>query len=223
MIPNHIFTSDRCTIRFFNCDCNNFLKECGDKSYSLGLVDPPYGIGINGSVGGEKCAKVKQYKNKGWDKKIPKPEYFKQLFRISHNQIIWGGNYMLESLHNTSCFLVWDKNNSGNFADCELAWTSFNSAVRLFKFTWNGMIQENMKNKEIRIHETQKPVKLYRWILQNYAKKGDTIIDTHGGSFSLAIACEIEGFDLDIMEKDVEYFDQALNRFKIHVQQKRLF
>lgn len=115
---------------------------------------------------------------------------------------------------NSSCWIVWDKDKEGKyFADCELAWTSFKTAVRKFKWTWHGFIQQDMKNKQIRIHPTEKPVQLYRWLLQNYAIKGDKILDTHGGSFSNAIACDMEGFDLDIIEIDKEYFDSGKKRF----------
>ncbi len=133
-------------------------------------------------------------------------------------------NYFVENLTNSSCWVVWDKDNGDSIhADCELAWTSFKTSVRKIKWLWHGMRQQNMKNKETRIHPTQKPIQLYRWILQNYAKAGDTILDTHGGSMSSAIACHMEGFELDICELDKEYFDAAVNRFKIYEQQLTLF
>lgn len=159
-------------IKLLNIDCMEFMSGVPDKYYDLVLADPPYGINIakGGQVGGKKCAKVSQYNKSEWDKSIPPAEYFKEVMRISKQQIIWGGNYMIEYLKNTPCFIVWDKNNTGNFADAELAWTSFNSPVRIFKYTWNGMLQENMKDKEDRIHPTQKPVQLYKWLLKNYAK-----------------------------------------------------
>ena len=199
-------------------DCMEFMADKPDNYWDLAIVDPPYGIGINGKVGGKKLAKVSIYKNKGWDNSPPSIKYFNELIRISKNQIIWGGNYFLFALNETPCFIVWDKNNTGNFADAELAWTSFKTATRIFKFTWNGMLQEDMKNKEKRIHETQKPVKLYKWLLNNYAKPGWKILDTHGGSFSHAIACYDLGFDLDICENDPDYYKDATDRLSNHIQ-----
>ena len=141
---------------------------------------------------------------------------------MSINQIIFGGNYFIDNLHNTSCMIVWDKDNSGNFADAELAWTSFKTAVRIFRYRWNGMLQQDMKNKELRIHPTQKPVALYKWLLTNYAKQGDKILDTHGGSMSIAIACHDLGYDLDLCEIDKEYFESGKTRLERHQQQQRL-
>ena len=142
--------------------------------------------------------------------KKPEKKYFDELFRISENQIIWGGNYFIENLKNTSCFIVWDKKNGDcDFADCELAWTSFKSAVRKFSWLWNGFQKEK---PEKRFHPTQKPVALYRWLLQNYAKPGDKIIDTHSGSGSLACACHLEKFDFLAIEKDVDYFNDSVKR-----------
>ena len=138
---------------------------------------------------------------------------------MSVNQIIFGGNYFIKHLHNTSCVIVWDKDNSGNFADAELAWTSFKTAVRIFRYRWNGMLQQNMKHKENRIHPTQKPVALYQWLLKNYAKPGDKILDTHGGSCSSAIACDIMGFYATIYEIDADYYKAAVERFERHKQQ----
>ena len=197
-------------------DCMDFMATCKDKQFSLSICDPPYGIDIikSGQVGGGKCAKVSQYKKSNWDNNIPSAEYFNELKRVSVNQIIWGGNYMIEHLTNTPCFIVWDKNNTGNFADAELAWTSFDSPVRIFKFSWNGMIQQDMKNKEERIHPTQKPVQLYKWLLKNYAKPGDTIFDSHMGSQSSRIACWDGGFDYVGTELDPEYFEAGNKRFE---------
>jgi site-specific DNA-methyltransferase (adenine-specific) len=142
---------------------------------------------------------------------------------VSTNQIIWGGNYFIEHLKNTSCVVVWDKDNSGNFADCELAWTSFKSAVRKFQYRWNGMLQENMKNKEYRQHPTQKPVALYEWILKNYAKPGDKILDTHLGSGSSRIAAYDADLDFTGYEIDEDYFNAQEARFKAHTSQIRIF
>jgi len=157
------------------------------------------------------------------DSTIPEERFFTELMRVSENQIIWGGNYFINYLSNTPCSIVWDKDNSGNFADCELAWTSFKTAVRKFTFRWNGMLQEDIKNKEYRIHPTQKPVKLYEWLLKNYAKQGDKILDIHGGSMSIAIACYNLDFDLTLFEIDKDYYEAGVNRFEEHKKQQRLF
>ena len=211
-------------INLHNIDCMIALKEIKDNEFDLAIVDPPYGININVSMGRRKGDKKSDYhKFAGNDTSIPSAEYFIELKRVSRNQIIFGGNYMIEHLQNTPCFIVWDKNNSGNFADAELAWTSFNTATRIFKSTWNGMLQHDMKNKEIRIHPTQKPIKLYEWLLLNYAKEGDKILDTHLGSGSIAIACHNLGYDLEGYELDKEYLEAAKKRLEQHQAQKRLF
>ena len=212
-------------VNFYNIDNLEFMRQKPDKYYDLAIVDPPYGLKQDGKSNHSrgKLAKPKLYTPKDWDKQTPPHEYFEELFRVSVNQIIFGGNYFLNELSPTPCFIVWDKNNSGDFADCELAWTSFNTAVRKFKWTWNGMLQENMKNKQERIHPTEKPIELYRWCLQHYAEKGMKILDTHGGSMSIAIAADIEGFDLDITEIDKEYFGAGVKRYKMHKRQLKLF
>lgn len=211
-------------INITNEDNIELMSRYDDNHFDLAIVDPPYGIKISktGNVGGRKLAKVKDYGKKEWDNNIPNKSYFEELKRISKNQIIFGGNYMIEHLKNTPCFLIWDKNNTGNFADAELAWTSFKSATKIFKSTWNGMLQHDMKNKEIRIHPTQKPIRLYEWILMNYAKEGDKILDTHLGSGSIAIACHNLGFDLTACELDKEYYEAAMKRLKEHQSQLRL-
>ncbi len=214
-------------INLYNIDCMKALKEMSDNEFNLAIVDPPYGINIakTGKVGiSNKHAKASEFKKKDWDNAIPNKEYFTELIRVSKNQIIWGGNYFIEYLKNTSCFIVWDKNNKESFfADGELAWTSFNTAVRIHKYTWFGFIQQDMKNKEKKIHPTQKPVKLYEWLLMNHAKEGDKILDTHLGSGSIAIACSNLGFDLEGYELDKDYFDAAKKRLEQHQAQKRLF
>lgn len=191
-----------------------YMKSCPDKKFDLAIVDPPYGINMDGGkIGGNNCGKAKCYIQKDWDKEPPSLEYFKELMRVSKNQIIWGANHFISRMpFDSSCWIIWDKDNSGNFADCEIAWTSFNTAVRKYKFRWNGMIQNDMKNKEIRIHPTQKPVALYRWILENYAKPGNLILDTHAGSFSSAVACKEKGFSGVFCELDKEYFDGGKKR-----------
>ena len=203
------------------------LKECPDNYYQLCIVDPPYGIGniIRHGKGGQQLADNMQFEDSGdmyWNKKIPEPEYFQELCRVSKNQIIWGGNYYANFLNNSKCWIVWDKENGGNsFSDSELAWTSFDKPVRNFKFRWAGMLQGNMKNKEQRIHPTQKPVALYKWLLTNYAKEGYKILDTHGGSMSIAIACHDLKFDLDLFELDEDYYKAGKERFENYAMQEQ--
>ena len=206
------------------------MARYADNHFDLAIVDPPYGIGVskNGysTLGdGEKGqAKRKNYGVKHWDSNTPNELYFKELLRISKNQIIWGGNYFIDYLYNTSCMIVWNKNNgSFSMADCEIAWSSFKTAVRMFTYTWNGMLQGDMKNKQIRIHPTEKPIQLYKWLLHKYAKPGHKIIDTHLGSGSIAIACYDYGFDLTACEIDKEYYEAALKRFNIHKSQMKIF
>jgi len=212
-------------INFYNIDCIEFMKTKPDNYYNLAIVDPPYGIGMDGgNIGGNNCGKAKDYTQKDWDKEPPPIEYFNELMRVSKNQIIWGANHFISRMpFDSSCWIIWDKDNSGNFADCEMAWTSFNTAVRKYKFRWNGMLQQNMKDKEIRIHPTQKPKDLYRWTLKNYAKDGNKILDTHGGSMSIALACDMENFDLDICEIDTEYFEAGQKRYNEFKQQITMF
>jgi site-specific DNA-methyltransferase (adenine-specific) len=207
------------------------MKQYPDNHFDLAIVDPPYGINHaeiagkqSGTQYGKAAAAKKTYTIKDWDKGIPTAEYFEQLFRVSKNQIIFGANYMVEYLKPSMGWIFWDKDNGDNgFSDGELAFTSFDKGLRKVKITWNGMLQYNMKNKEVRVHPTQKPIPLYRWILLNYATEGDKILDTHGGSMTIAKACEIEGFDLDICEIDSEYFQAGVNAFNLHKRQQRLF
>ena len=210
----------------YNMDCIAGMKEYPDKYFDLAIVDPPYGIDVakNGTVGGNNLSKSKDYGAKGWDKNAPDLDYFNELIRVSKNQIVWGANHFISKIpFDSPCWIVWDKNNSGDFADCELAWTSFETAVRKFKFTWNGMLQENMKDKEERIHPTQKPTSLYDWILLNYAKEGDKILDTHLGSGSSRIAAYRNGFHFVGFEIDKDYYEAQEKRFKTELMQPRLF
>jgi site-specific DNA-methyltransferase (adenine-specific) len=204
----------------------DYMARCEDKFFDLAIVDPPYGINIakNGVVGGDNLGKAKDYTAKEWDKQPPPKEYFSHLQRISKNQIIFGANHFIDLYpYSSSCWIVWDKDNSGGFADCELAYTSFNTAVRKFKFRWNGMLQENMKQKEVRIHPTQKPVALYKWLLNNYAKPGQRILDTHLGSGSSAIAAHYFGCDFVGIELDKDYYRAAKERFDKSTKQLALF
>jgi site-specific DNA-methyltransferase (adenine-specific) len=193
-------------------DCLEVMKEMPDKCVNLVLTDPPYGIGADKGIGGNNRGIRKKY-NDSWDI-LPRKEIFDEIFRVSKNQIIFGGNYMVEYLYNSSCWIVWDKNNSGNFADCELAWTSFKGAVRKVKWTWNGMIQENMKNKEQRFHPTQKPVPVMKWILGKYSEENEIIFDPFLGSGTTAVAAKQLGRDFIGVEISEKYCEIARNRLK---------
>jgi site-specific DNA-methyltransferase (adenine-specific) len=196
-----------------HCDCMEFMSGCADNQFGLAIVDPPYGIDINKS---ERLVKEKGWRYKDWDKQIPNKEYFNELKRIAKNQTIWGGNYF--DLGPTRCYLVWDKKQPEDvsFASAELCWTSFDKSTKTFY--WHPQYKN-----ENRIHPTQKPVALYKWLLKNYAKQGDTILDTHMGSQSLRIACWDMGFDFVGCEIDKDYFDEGCARFEAHRKQGRLF
>ena len=194
-----------------------------DNYFDLAIVDPPYGK--RPTRENKMGIKKNQFNTKDdlWDIK-PKKEYFEELFRVSKNQIIWGGNYFIDNLYPTNSFIIWDKEKIGEiFAECEMAWSSFNSVAKIYKFQWHGMLQGNMKNKEKITHPTQKPVALYKWLLDKYAKQGDKILDTHLGSGSIAIACHDYGFDLVACELDKEYYEKAMERINNHVAQQKLF
>ena len=211
---------------YYNMDCMQGMKEFPDKYFDLAIVDPPYGIGENGDTNHtrSKLAKAKDYKAfSGNDLKPPDKEYFDELFRASKNQIIWGANHFISKIpYDSSCWIVWDKDNTGDFADCELAWTSFDSAVRKFKYRWNGMLQENMKNKESRIHPTQKPVALYEWLLNRYVNPNDVILDTHVGSASSLIACHNTNHKFVGFELDEYYYKVSKQRLDTEMAQMRL-
>lgn len=219
-------------ISIYNCDCMELLRQTPDNYYSLALVDPPYGIDhankagkMSGQKYGNAAAKKKTYTSKDWDLKTPEEKYWIELFRVSKNQIIWGGNYFPLPL--VKGWIIWDKKTedkySNDFADCELAWSSFDRPAKIVRYLWSGMLQPDMKNKQKRIHPTEKPYQLYKWCLENYAKQGDKILDTHLGSGSIAIACHDYGFDLTACELDKEYFDKAMQRINNHVAQQKLF
>lgn len=206
------------------------MRKFPDKFFDLAVVDPPYGIGASTAAfmrkgkqtGRSLCKSGVKYNAKSWDSVVPDSEYFKELNRVSANQIVWGGNYF--GLPASGCWIVWDKDNGDNlYADCELAWTSFSSAVRKFEFKWHGMLQRDMANKERRIHPTQKPVALYKWLLTNYAKPGDKILDTHLGSGSSRIAAHDMGFDFWGYELDADYFAAMEARFRAHISKPVLF
>lgn len=215
----------------FLMDCIEGMKQYPDKYFDLAVVDPPYGIGASdykrgGTQYGNSKAKCKTYKPKDWDNNPPDFEYFDQLIRVSKNQIIWGANHFINKIpYNSSCWIVWDKENGegSGYADCELAWSSFKTAVRRFKFRWAGMLQGNMKEKEERFHPTQKPIALYDWIFHNYAKEGDKILDTHLGSQSSRIAADKLGLDFIGFEIDEDYFKEGCTRYENYKKQLTLF
>jgi len=215
---------NRSTINLHLGDSLEAMKLIKDNAYDLAIVDPPYGIGEGlKSRGMGTSAMSGNYTIKEWDKETPTADYFKELFRVSKNQIIWGANYMTEHIPPSMGWVFWDKDASGDFSDGELAFSSFDRALRKIKVTWMGMRQYDMKNKEVRIHPTQKPVKLYEWLLTNYAKEGDKILDTHGGSMSIALACHNLKFDLDLWELDEDYHAAGVKRFEQHKKQLQLF
>ena len=223
-------------INLLNVDCMEYMKGLPDKAFELAIVDVPYGIGENGSTNHtrSKLAKSKDYKAfYGLDASAPDQLYFDELLRVSKNQIIWGANHFISKIPlDSPCWIIWDKVNGENdFADCELAWSSFKTAARKVKFMWHGFMQGsgfdgkmqgNKALNETRIHPTQKPVALYKWLLHNYAKPGDKILDTHGGSMSIAIACHQMGFDLTLCELDKDYYEAGVKRFKEQTKQLAL-
>ena len=211
-------------INFYNQDCISFMKTKPDNFYDLAIVDPPYGgndaIDLKDNTGVKKQA-TKRTKYKVFENTPPTVEYFNELKRVSKNQIIWGVNFY-KNYDLTGGRLCWDKKGTA-FGRAELAYLSMTKSVNICEIVWNGMLQYNMKNKETRIHPTQKPIMLYRWLLTEYAKKGFKILDTHGGSHTNAIACDMEGFDLDICEIDTEYFNNGIKKYNEFKQQTTLF
>jgi site-specific DNA-methyltransferase (adenine-specific) len=208
--------TDKITIT--NEDCMELMKRTPDKYYSLAICDPPYGIGNRLVDGGGKDIMKKykdSFKEKKWDDEIPSPEYFKELFRVSKNQIIWGGNYFIEHLYNTRGIICWDKKQMmETLSRWEFAWTSFDKVAKTYE----------VRSQDVnRFHPTAKPIALYKWLLKNYAKEGDKILDTHGGSLSIAIACAEYGFELDVCELDPEYYAKGVERVKNYLLQQKLF
>ena len=209
-------------ITLTNEDNMELMSRYADKYFDLAIVDPPYGIDLanmNMGIGNSpKASKIKnrKWKSKNWDKNTPLAEYFDELFRVSKNQIIWGGNYFNLGVCNK--YIIWDKEipEGLSFSDCEYAWTSFNGANKIFRYS-------AYKNKSEKFHPTQKPPQLYKWLLDKYANEGDKILDTHLGSGSIAIACHDYGFDLTACELDTEYYEAALKRYNNHIQQIKLF
>lgn len=217
-------------------DCMQGMKEFPDNYFDLAIVDPVFGDVTGGGYTTDKWDKIehhygnsaaneKAYHREIWRQPKTPPEYFKELFRVSKNQIIWGANFFVESLPSSQGWIVWDKQKPEGitFSDCEIAFTSFNVGIRMFRFMWNGMIQGNMKNKEFRIHPTQKPVALYEWLLNRYAKPGDTILDTHVGSASSLIACRNTNHKYVGFEIDETYYTLAKDRLDRESAQMNIF
>lgn len=211
-----------------NEDCMEGMARYPDKYFDLAIVDPPYGIGESGQrniTGDRPTIKWKNPKSKHYkvfdDTKIPLKKYWKQLFRVSKNQIIWGGNYFTEYLKPSKGWVIWDKkvNIKEHLSMCELAWSSFDMKCNKFEYLWAGFKKQDF---EARIHPTQKPVALYKWLLSNYAKQGDKILDTHLGSGSSRIAAYEMGFDFTAFELDTEYFEAQEKRYKAHIAQLKL-
>lgn len=216
---------------FYNMDCMKGMKQFPDKYFELAIVDPPY-FGVkkggymqnNGST--TKMAKEKEYHNAIWQQEKPNQEYFNELFRVSKNQIIWGANYYVSMINKDSPgWIIWDKRHQeGNpFSDCEIAYSSFEKGARIFRYLWDGMRQEHQHNREYRIHPTQKPVDLYLWILNNYSKEGDKILDTHVGSASSLIACHRTNHKYVGFEIDSVYYKEAERRLKQETAQMTIF
>lgn len=216
--------------KIHHADCLEFMKGLPDKCIDLVLTDPPYGIGYDKSIankGGEQygnaAAAKKHYHTSDWDNSIPDKEVFEQMQRISKNQIIFGGNYFAHILPASRGWLCWDKmTGENNFSDCELAWTSLDMPLRKIEFMWNGMLQGDMKNKEERIHPTQKPRQLFMMILEKYAKQGQTILDCFSGSGTTALACHDLGLDFICVEKDADYHAASVKRLEQHQRQLKL-
>lgn len=203
-------------------ECNmQLMSRYPDNYFDLAIVDPPYGIGIDGqkkSINKNPKHNRKEHTQKNWDNAIPTEEYFSELKRVSKNQIIWGANYFTEYLKPTKAWIFWYKGQRDlTMSDGEMAWTSFETVTRQFELNRASLIAQNT------FHPTEKPYKLYKWILDKYAKQGDKILDTHLGSGSIAIACHDYGFELTACELDKEYFDKAIQRITNHTNQQKLF
>ena len=213
-------------VELLNIDCMEYMRGLPDKAFDLAIVDPPYfaEYGKKNYTGNDiSTTGIKRQTKKINEWRVPGNEYFAQLHRVSQNQIIWGINYYAKFTDSVGR-IVWDKkNDTATFSKAEIASHSFGLRVDMFRYEWNGMLQGDMKNKEKRIHPTQKPVKLYEWLLQNYAKAGDRILDTHLGSGSSAIAAHYGGFDFVGCELDKDYFEAASKRFELATAQLAMF
>ncbi len=208
------------TIKLLNIDCIKYMKTCKDNEFDLAIVDPPYGIGESG--GKDRRGKTKHEK-KDWDDAVPEPKYFKELQRVSKNQIIWGANYFTEMIPTSMGWICWDKKlDNSDFSDFELAYSSFDRAAKIFRYSKNGGSRKPAELADI-IHPCQKPIKLYDWMLDNYANYGDKILDTHFGSASSAISAYFGGFEYVGCEKDKDYFEAAKLRVDSHTRQQTMF
>ena len=209
--------TDKITIT--NEDNMLLMARYPDNYFDLAIVDPPYGIDWMKQIENPNIkANWKKYEKKDWDNSIPNKEYFNELKRVSKNYIVWGGNYMTEYLNPSPCWIIWDKMQEFSGAVFEMAWTSFLSPAKAFR-----MSRVEAYTSDNKIHPTQKPVALYKWILDKYAKEGNKILDTHLGSGSIAIACHDYGFELTACELDKKYYDKAIQRIKNHTNQQKLF
>ena len=220
------------SIELLNTDCMTYMKGLDDNAFELALVDPPYGIGVANKSKMTGASK-KEYAIKTWDDNVPPIEYFEELRRVSKNQIIWGANYF-DGVGLNGGAIIWNKLGKDigrrepmpNLSDCEIAYCSMRNNVKMFSYTQIGNVYGNdyqIDWKQNRIHPTQKPVKLYEWLLSNYAKKGDRILDTHGGSMSSMIACHYGGFDAVCCELDKDYFEAGKLRFEKETSQLAMF
>ena len=224
---NNQYRGDYMSIQLLNMDCMTYMAGLPDKVFDLAIVDPPYGIkrdkgfkGFEGFGGFGAPIARKQYKGE-WDSSRPDNAYFVELLRVSQQQVIWGGNFFTDQIPQSNHWVFWDKQNTmPTFGDGELAWTSFDrNSVKRHILQYNGLLGREVE----RIHPTQKPVKLYEWLLINYAKPGQRILDTHGGSMSIAIACHNLGYDLTLCELDEDYYKAGVARFEQHKAQGDLF
>ena len=205
----------------YNEDCVEALKRFPDNYFDLAIVDPPYSETFNTDACADNKGKKGSYKLDTLNNHLPTEEYWNELFRVSKNQIVWGANWYGKYFGVGG--LVWFKDNTGNYSPCEYAYQSINNHIHHYQYRWNGMLQQNMKQKEKRIHPTQKPVALYDWILQKFAKEGDLILDTHLGSGSSRIAAHKGGFNFIGYEISKDYYEAQEKRFKDFVSQLRLF
>jgi len=216
--------TDKITIT--NEDNMLLMARYPDNYFDLAIVDPPYGIKQDGKSNHSRKGKAKPrlYEDKNWDREIPSERYFEELIRVSKNQIIFGGNYFVEFLKPSMCWIFWKKNISASFSEGEFCYTSFKTRARCFEYTWNGF-RQGPTNQSIqkRIHPTEKPFEIYKFLLNDYAKPNHKILDTHLGSGSIAIACHDYGFELTACELDKDYFDKAIQRIQNHVAQQKLF
>jgi len=214
-------------IELYNCDNMELMAKYPDNYFDLAIVDPPYGIGMDNQKVRTKPnrpntylrANQNQYNVSNWDSKSPNKEYFTELFRVSKNQIIWGANYFCKNIPNGKGWIYWDKQmGDNNFSSGEFAYQSFQVKSSFFSFP-------SIRDAGFggRIHPTQKPICLYKWLLEKYAKPNDKILDTHLGSMSIAIACHDYGFELVGAELDEEYYKKGIQRVKNHVSQQKLF